>query len=175
LIKDSKKSLDMESLPLTIRKYLPIFLPNEIKRIAFFQSTSKSVRRVPSNNIEKALRRNSHNYNIEKNDNRNINTILQEDINTFNMHLKDYDNDEYFIDTFSTAIRFNAYDKDDNIIVEKSYVKGGLVFDIREEEFEDTILITYPQYRKKRKDIKNDYLNLSLLKIRPISTSTNTI
>ncbi|MFA5501860.1 MAG: hypothetical protein WC253_04395 [Sulfurovaceae bacterium] len=170
--KELKQLLDEEEkIPRSITSSMPIFLPKETARIAFFESQAKSVKAIDAISIIQALENKAFDYQPKEDDPRTIEEILANDLKTFNDYNKKYTANEYYIDTFSTSVRFNAYDSDDKMLIEKSYVLGGLVFDIDEKDFSDKIVISFPQYRKKRSDKKNDYLGLTLLSVRPIKST----
>jgi len=169
--KELKQLLDEEEkIPRSITSSMPIFLPKETARIAFFESQAKSVKAIDAISIIQALESKALTYQPKEDDPRTIEEILEKDLKTFNDYNKEYTFDEYYIDTFSTSVRFNAYDSNDKMLIEKSYVLGGLVFDIDEKDFLDKIIISYPNHRKQRSDKKNDYLKLTLLSIRPIKS-----
>lgn len=172
-VAEYKKVCDEEKIPLSphITNYIPIFLPSETRRIAFFTYQSKSVRIVDIDNLETVLEKQAR--KLSKYGTLSFDKI-QEKVNADLKAFKEYDSrhdfDGYRQDVISHTIQFNAYDKDDNILIEKSYVRGGLVFDLKVEDF-PSIEITYPQRRKQRSDKKVDYLSLQLLQIRGIKNS----
>ena len=148
---------------------LPIFLPSKTSRISFFSYKSKSVRAVNIADLESILRMQAQkrckngeftHSEIEK--------LVKEDLSLFNRYHNEHNFKDYRTDISTATIQFNAYDEDDNLLIEKSFVRGGLVFDIQPEKFEEKISVSYPRYRKQRSDKKDDYLPLKLMKIRGI-------
>lgn len=173
LIAEYKKVCDEEKIPLSphITNFIPIFLPPETKRIAFFTYRSKSVRIVDIDNLETLLEKQARKHS--KYGAPSFDT-MQEKVDTDLKAFKNYDSlhdfDGYRQDVISHTIQFNAYDQSDNILIEKSYVRGGLIFDLDSKDI-SSIEISYPQRRKQRSDKKEDYLPLKLLQIRGIKNS----
>lgn len=163
--------LKHHKLPLspTISNILPIFLPSQTTRISFFAYKSKSVRPIKiyeletilTKQAEKRCRTGEFPYS-------EINKRVQEDIKIFETYHNEHDFDAYRRDIATSTIQFNAYDKDDNLLIDKSFVRGGLVFDMKEEEFVKKIDASYPRYRKQRSDKKTEYIPLKLISIRGI-------
>jgi hypothetical protein len=168
-LESKKKTGALISPSLTNR--LPIFLPPKTNRISFFSYKSKSVRAIDINKLESILARQAHkrcrNGEFSYNE---IDARVKEDLALFNTYHKEHNFKDYRTDISTTTIQFNAYDKNDNLLIEKSFVRGGLVFDMQPEEFEEKISVSYPRYRKQRSDKKEDYLPLKLMKIRGIKT-----
>ena len=168
-LESKKKSSALISPSLTNR--LPIFLPSKTSRISFFSYLSKSVRVVDIAQLESTLVRQAHKrcrngeFAYEEIDKR-----VKEDLAAFNAYHKEHDIEAYRRDISTSAIQFNAYDKKDNLLVEKSFVRGGLVFDVQPDEFEEKISVSYPRHRKQRSDKKKVYLPLKLIQIRDIKT-----
>jgi hypothetical protein len=154
-------------LSVSAKNIIPIFLPNTTKRIAFFSYESKSVRVVDITNLEAMLKRQAKKkYKRGDITKEEAYTFVKKDIDTFNNFKKQHKLTEYRQDIQTKTIQFNAYDKNDKILIEKSFSKGGLVFDMKEEEFAEKVIVSYSRHRKRRSDRKNDYLPLQLLKIR---------
>ncbi len=151
-----------------ITNHIPIFLPSETKRIAFFSYQSKSVRAVNIDELESLLikqaqkRSRSAEFPFDETQRR-----VSEDLKAFNIYNKTNNFDGYRRDILGNTIQFNAYDKNDNLLIEKSFIRGGLVFDMKQKDFSN-IEITYPRRRKQRSDKKEDFLPLKLIKIRGI-------
>jgi len=184
-----KEIKEQKNISPIVTNKIPIFLSKEVERIAFFKYTSKSVRVVDISNLREILTKQAIKYKKEKKDecekdeceknrstneesididtNIDISTLVDNDMKIFGEYQEKNNFKEYRLDITAQAIQFNAYDKDDNLLIEKSFVRGGLIFDMTPLEFED-INISYPRYRKKRSDIKNNYLPLKLIKIRPL-------
>ena len=154
-----------------ITNHIPIFLPSETKRIAFFVYRSKSVREVNTAELETLLikqaqkRSKSGEFSFDE-----IQKKVEDDLKKFKEYDSSHDFDAYRRDILTNTIQFNAYDKDDNLLIEKSFVRGGLIFDLKPEDF-STIEITYPRRRKQRSDKKENFLPLKLIQIRGIKTS----
>jgi hypothetical protein len=152
-----------------ITNHIPIFLPTETKRIAFFIYRSKSVREVNIDDLEilliKQAQKHSRSGAFPFDE---IQKKVEEDLKTFKEYDSSHDFDGYRRDTLTNTIQFNAYDKNDKLIIEKSFVRGGLVFNMQKAEFIKKINVSYPGHRKQRSDKKNDYLPLKLIKIRGI-------
>jgi hypothetical protein len=167
----SRKEEEVMVSPAVTNK-LPIFLPEQTRRIAFFEYTSKSVRKVEIDKLEKMLTNQAfkkfRNGEIKESE---ISRLVREDMNTFEAYQKEHGFKAYRRDIATTTVQFNAYDSSDNLLIEKSFVRGGLVFNLPPMEFSNKINISYPRYRKQRSDKKNDYLPLKLLKIRGIELS----
>ena len=161
-----KPSLKLSPL---VKNLIPIFLPSNVSRIAFFEYTAKSVRVFNTDTIENSLRRQAHKqYRRGEIKKEEIEPLIKKELLTF--YTLDEENKKrgeisYRHDLYTQTIQFNAYDKEDCILIEKSHIRGGLVFDMKIEEF-NKIIITHPQHRKKRADKKDNYLPLTLLKIR---------
>jgi len=146
---------------------LPIFLPSDVRRIAFFSYRSKSVRPVDIDELKNILTKQAEKRcRSGKLRSSEISQYVREDLEAFNKYDKEHHFDAYRRDIFTKTIQFNAYDEEDNLLMEKSFVRGGLVFDIKEEEFDKKIDITYPRHRKQRSDKKTEYLPLKLIDIR---------
>lgn len=166
-----QKELDRHTLPLSpiISNVLPIFLPAGTSRIAFFSYKSKSVRPVNIDDLEiilmKQAEKRCRNGEFPSSE---IKKRVEEDLKIFEAYQNEHDFDAYRRDISTSTIQFNAYDEDDNLLLEKSFVRGGLVFDMTKEEFVKKIDISYPRYRKQRSDKKNEYLPLKLIEIRGI-------
>ncbi len=166
-----KKELDQKKLlpSPSISNKLPIFLPAQTSRIAFFSYKSKSVRPINIDELETILtkqaekRCRSGEFPSSK-----IDKHVKDDLKTFEAYHKEHNFDAYRRDISTSTIQFNAYNKDDNLLIEKSFVRGGLIFDMKEEEFLKKVDISYPRYRKQRSDKKSDYIPLKLMKIRGI-------
>ena len=172
---ESKKKSGITISP-SLTNRLPIFLPSTTRRISFFSYKSKSVRPVDINNLEAILTRQANKRcKAGEFSHSEIKKRVKEDLALFDAYHKEYDFQEYRRDISAITIQFNAYDEDDNLLVEKSFVRGGLVFDMRPEEFEEKISVSYPRYRKQRSDKKEDYLPLKLIKIRGIQTERESI
>lgn len=167
LLEELKKELEPNNLTLSpmISNKIPIFLPKETKRIAFFEYESKSVREVKTEDLEDILTKLA-NKNIEKKDNRK--TMVEEDLISFAQYHAKHQFEAYRTDIKTKTIQFNAYDANDTLLLGKSFVRGGLVFDMDPKDFCEQIEISYPRHRKKRSDNKNDYLPLKLIKMRGI-------
>jgi len=154
-----------------ITNHIPIFLPSETKRIAFFSYRSKSVREVNTAELGTLLtkqaqkRSRSGEFPFAE-----IQKRVEEDLKIFKNYDTSHNFDGYRRDILTNTIQFNAYDKEDNLLIEKSFVRGGLIFDLKQEDF-STIEITYPRRRKQRSDKKEDFLPLKLIQMRGIKTS----
>jgi hypothetical protein len=154
----------------SITNKLPIFLPVQTSRIAFFSYQSKSVRAVNINELETILTKQAEKqYRAGEFPYSEISTHVEKDLKIFDTYHKKHNHDAYRRDISTSTIQFNAYDKDDMLLIEKSFVRGGLIFDMSPKEFDQKITVTYPRHRKQRSDKKNDYLPLKLLKIRGIN------
>ena len=155
-----------------ITNHIPIFLTSETKRIAFFSYQSKSVREVNIDELESLLikqaqkRARSGEFHSDE-----IQKRVSGDLKAFKEYDAAHDVDGYRRDILTNAVQFNSYDKNDNLLIEKSFVRGGLVFDLNPKDF-STIEVTYPRRRKQRSDKKDDFLPLQLVQIRGIKTST---
>ncbi len=169
-----KKLLENPSASISpsVTNHIPVFLPSKTHRIAFFSYQSKSVRAIDIDKLEtiltKQAEKRSRNGEFPNSD---IAQLVKKDLKAFNAYHKEHNFEAYRRDISTSTIQFNAYDEDDNLLIEKSFVRGGLVFDLKPEEFQRKITVTYPRHRKQRSDKKNDYLPLKLLKIRGISPS----
>lgn len=173
LIEELENKLQEAKLPMspTISNKLPIFLPSEVKRIAFFSYLAKSVRAIDPDNLEEILNKQAMKLcRQNKLQYADVENLVKADLKTFKEYQKKHNFKSYRTDVFALTIPFNAYDKDDNLIIEKSFVKGGLVFDMLEKDFSQNITITYPRHRKQRTDKKDDYLPLQIMKIRGLKT-----
>lgn len=170
IIADFNKVLKEKKLSLTpfITNHIPIFLPIETKRIAFFSYKSKSVREVNINELEILLTKQAEKRSRSGEfANDEIQKRVAEDLNAFNTYNKKNDFDGYRRDILTNTVQFNAYDKSDNLLIEKSFIRGGLIFDLNSKDF-SSIEITYPRRRKQRSDKKEDFLPLKLVQIRGI-------
>jgi hypothetical protein len=157
----------ISQLSRSVKNLIPIFLPENTVRIAFFSYPSKSVRAVNIKNLKTILSRQAEKkYKNGQLTKKEVHTLVKQDIETFNNFQELHKFTEYRQDIQTKTIQFNAYDDNDALLIEKSFVRGGLVFDIKEEEFKEKIIVTYPRHRKQRNDKKNDYLPLKLIKIR---------
>ena len=158
---------NIDKLSVSVKNIIPIFLPKSTARIAFFSYASKSVRAVNIENLESMLKRQAEkkykNGEIRKEE---ANTFVKEDIEIFNSFQKQHNFTKYRQDIKTKTVQFNAYSEDDTVLIEKSYIRGGLIFDMREDEFDKKIIVTYPRHRKRRSDKKDDYLPLKLIEIR---------
>jgi len=173
VIKQFQDELQLDKLPMppTISNKLPIFLPAEVARIAFFAYQAKSVRAIDPDDLENILkkqamklcRQNELQYTEVEN-------LVKEDLRTFKKYHEEHQYTTYRTDVFTSTVQFNAYDKEDNLLIKKSFVKGGLIFDMPEKDFSQNITVTYPRYRKQRTDKKDDYLPLCIMKIRGLKT-----
>ncbi len=166
-----QKKLEQHKLSLSpsISNKLPIFLPSQTKRIAFFSYRSKSVRVVKIDELEMILTKQAEKRcRAGEFPYQDINNHVQEDLKIFEAYHKEHNFDNYRRDISTSTIQFNAYDKDDNLLIEKSFVRGGLVFNMEEKEFVQKIDVSYPRYRKQRSDKKTEYIPLKLINIRGI-------
>ncbi len=151
-----------------ITNHIPIFLSSETKRIAFFSYQSKSVREVNIDELETLLikqaqkRSRSGEFPFDE-----IQKKVEVDLKTFKAYDSSHDFDGYRRDILTNAVQFNTYDGNDKLLIEKSFVRGGLVFDLKSEDF-STIEVTYPRRRKQRSDKKEDFLPLKIVQIRGI-------
>jgi len=173
IISDLNKELERKKLSLSpvITNHIPIFLPIETKRIAFFSYKSKSVREVNINELETLLTKQAQKRNRSGEfSNDEIQKRVAEDLNAFKTYSTQNNFDGYRRDILTNTVQFNAYDANDNLLIEKSFVRGGLVFNLKAEDF-STIEITYPRRRKQRSDKKEDFLPLKLVQIRGIHFS----
>ena len=153
----------------SLKNKFPIFLPTQTRRISFFSYNSKSVRAVNIDELEAILTRQAlKRYRNGEFAYEEIDTLVKDDLATFNAYHKEHNFEAYRRDISTSTIQFNAYDENDKLLVEKSFVRGGLVFDMQPEEFEEKISVSYPRYRKQRSDKKKDYLPLKLIEIRGI-------
>jgi hypothetical protein len=151
----------------SITNRLPIFLPLETSRIAFFAYQSKSVRAIDIDELETILTRQAEKRSrANEFPHSDIRKLVSADLATFNDYHTKHLFDTYRRDITTPAVQFNAYDKEDTLLIEKSFVRGGLVFDMDPKEFSQKVTITYPRHRKRRSDQKSDYLPLKLIKIR---------
>ena len=170
IIADLNKVLKEKKLSLSpfISNHIPIFLPIETKRIAFFSYKSKSVREVNIDELETLLTKQAQKRSRSGEfSNNEIQKRVAEDLNTFKTYSTKNDFDGYRRDILTNTVQFNAYDEKDNLLIEKSFIRGGLVFDLKPKDF-STIEITYPRRRKQRSDKKEDFLPLKLVQIRGI-------
>ena len=153
----------------SVKNMIPIFLPTDVARIAFFAHRAKSVRIFNTDTMKDTLwkqaRKQYRRGEIKKEE---ILSIVDIDLKVFKTFDSTHDFKSYRFDSYTNTVQFNAYDKDDNVLIEKSYVLGGLVFDMKEKDFEEKIVITYPRHRKQRSDKKDNYLPLKLIKIRGV-------
>ena len=166
-----KKELEQRKLlpSPSISNKLPIFLPAKTSRIAFFAYKSKSVRPVKIDELETTLTKQAEKRcRSGEFPSSEINKRVQEDLKIFEAYQNEHDFDAYRRDISTSTIQFNAYDMDDNLLIEKSFVRGGLVFNMKEEEFVKKIDVSYPRYRKQRSDKKTEYIPLKLMSIRGI-------
>jgi predicted HTH transcriptional regulator len=172
-MEELKKELEPNqlTLPPMISNKIPIFLPKETKRIAFFKYDSKSVREVKTEDLEAILTKLAK-KNIEEKENRK--TMIEADLKSFAQYHAKHQFEAYRTDIKTKTIQFNAYNDKDNLLLEKSFVRGGLVFDMDPKDFFEQIEISYPRHRKKRSDNKNDYLPLELIKMRGIHLKKET-
>ena len=153
----------------SLNNKLPIFLPSDTSRIAFFSYQSKSVRAVNIDELETILTKQAEKRcRASEFPSSEISKHVEADLKIFEIYHKEHNFEAYRRDISTSTIQFNAYDKDDNLLIEKSFVRGGLIFDMKEEEFLKKVDISYPRYRKQRSDKKSDYLPLKLMKIRGI-------
>jgi len=158
----------------SITNKLPIFLPQQTNRIAFFSYQSKSVRAVNIDDLETILTRQAEKqWRANEFPHSEIRKRVNDDLKVFNTYHKNHNFDAYRRDISTSTIQFNAYDKDDTLLIEKSFVKGGLIFNMQEAEFIKKIIVSYPGHRKQRSDKKSDYLPLKLIKIRGILLATS--
>ncbi len=173
IVTELNKVLEKNKLPQSpfITNHIPLFLPPETKRIAFFSYRSKSVREVNIDNLEtlliKQAQKRSRLGEFPQNE---IEKRVKDDLEAFKTYDKIHNFDGYRRDILTNTVQFNAYDADDNLLIEKSFVRGGLVFDLKPEDF-SSIEITYPRRRKQRSDKKEDFLPLKLIQIRGIHLS----
>ncbi len=169
-----KKELKQKKLSPSpsISNKLPIFLPSQTSRIAFFSYKSKSVRPVNIDELEIILTKQAEKRcRSGEFPSSEIGKLVKEDLKIFEAYHKEHDFDAFRRDISTSTIQFNAYDKNDNLLIEKSFVKGGLIFNVKKEEFVNKIDISYPRYRKQRSDKKTEYIPLKLMKIRGIVLS----
>ena len=167
--KELKENTD-STLSTRITNKLPVFLPNETVRIAFFSYRSKSVRPVDPDAMKFILTQRAEKLSrTGKLPATEIKAHVLADLDTFEAYRREHDFDAYRLDVYSSAIQFNAYDECDNLLIEKSSVRGGLVFAMKPEAFAANIAISYPRHRKQRSDKKQDYLPLKLIQIRGIN------
>ncbi len=158
------RAADIPVSPALTNK-IPVFLPPDTRRIAFFSYRSKSVRAVDPERLETLLRQQAKKKKLSPDE---AEVLVRKDLAAFDEYRKQYDFDAWRMDVETTAVQFNAYDGDDNLLIEKGFVRGGLVFALPPDRFEKDITVTYPRHRKQRSDKKNDYLPLELIKIRGI-------
>jgi len=163
-----------KKLPRSASNALPVFLPRTTRRISFSHSVAKSVRKLHPSKIEKILTARAEKI-CRHSDSGEVDceTVMKKvgsDLVLFNEYHSTHPDVEYRIDIATPAITFRAYDENDLLLIENSFVKGGLVFDLSPEQFQN-VEITYPRHRKKRSDTKTDYLPLELVKIRPFNKS----
>ncbi len=175
LVKEATDALAEDELPLSpiLTNHLPIFLPKEVTRIAFFAYHSKSVRSIDPAQLPDMLERSANklirNGELEPQKKRHA---IAKDIKTFSHYQSIHPAHHYKKDIFTRTIQFNAYDINDILLVEKGFVRGGLVFDLQNPEaFQETVEITYPRRRKQRSDKIETYLPLKLLQIRALVPS----
>lgn len=171
IIEDLNNALNQNKLTLSpmISNKIPIFLPQETRRIAFFSYKSKSVREVKTEDLKAILTKQAEKQSrMDEISPDTVSTLVHEDLKTFEKYHATHNFDAYRRDIDTTAIQFNAYDEKDNLLVEKSFAKGGLVFDMDQKDF-SKIEISYPRRRKQRSDKKDDYIPLKLIKIRGIN------
>jgi len=151
----------------SLKNKFPVFLPSQTVRISFFEYKSKSVRKVDIKNLKNTLFKQAQNYckkhrlSYEK-----IEQLVKDDLEVIKEYDRKHNVNEYRRDIIGSTIQFNAYDRDDNLLLEKAFIKGGLVFDMSQNEFLKNVLISYPNYRKQRSDKKDKYLKLKLINIR---------
>ena len=170
LVTDLNTVLEEKKLSLSpfISNHIPIFLPSETKRIAFFSYRSKSVREVNIAELETLLSKQAQKRSRSGEfTNDEIQKRVEEDLNAFKAYSTIHNFDGYRRDILTNTIQFNAYDEKDNLLIEKSFIRGGLVFNLNPEDFSN-IEITYPRRRKQRSDKKKDFLPLKLIQIRGI-------
>lgn len=170
LMEDLNNEPQQNKLTLSpiISNKVPIFLPKETRRIAFFSYKSKSVREVKIDDIEAILTKQAEKQSrMDDISHHETSKLVQEDLKTFKEYHTTHNFNAYRRDISTSTIQFNAYDKEDNLLIEKSFVRGGLVFDMDPKDF-SKIEISYPRYRKQRSDKKDDYIPLKLIKIRGI-------
>jgi hypothetical protein len=170
-----KKELEQKKILLSssISNKLPIFLPSETSRISFFSYKSKSVRAINIDELESILIKQAKKRCRESEFTPSeIDKRVKNDLKIFEAYHNEHNFKDYRRDISTSTIQFNAYDEDDNLLLEKSFVRGGLIFDMQPEEFEEKISVSYPRYRKQRSDKKDDYLPLKLIKIRGIKTDS---
>jgi hypothetical protein len=175
IVTDLNKVLEEKKLPQSpfITNHIPVFLPSETKRIAFFSYRSKSVREVDIDKLETLLIKQAQKLSKSGEFPHNeIEQRVKDDLEAFKTFEKMNDYDGYRRDIYTNTVQFNAYDKDDKLLIEKSFVRGGLVFDLKPEDF-SSIEITYPRRRKQRSDKKEDFLPLKLVQIRGIHLPPN--
>jgi len=172
---NAKISKEQEQKPNSIispslKNKFPVFLPSQTVRISFFEYESKSVRKVDIKNLKNTLFKQAQNY-CKKHSlpYEEIKQLVKDDLEAIEVYDRKHNVNEYRRDIFSSTIQFNAYDKDDNLLLEKAFIKGGLVFDMTQDEFLNKVLISYPNYRKQRSDKKDNYLPLKLINIRVFS------
>jgi hypothetical protein len=173
IVTDLNKVLEENKLPQSpyITNHIPIFLPSETKRIAFFSYRSKSVREVDIDKLETLLIKQAQKRSKSGEfPHKEIKQRVKDDLEAFKTFDKMNDYDGYRRDIYTNTVQFNAYDKDDKLLIEKSFVRGGLVFDLDPKDF-SSIEITYPRRRKQRSDKKEDFLPLQLIQIRGIHLS----
>lgn len=140
IIDKLEKILEKKKLTLSPRlsNKLPVFLPSKTKRIAFFSYDSKSVRKINTDEFETILRKQAEKrYRNGRILYEDISKYIQEDLTLFNEYHKKHNFYAYRRDISVSTIQFNAYDENDNLLVEKSFVKGGLVFDMDLNKFSE--------------------------------------
>ena len=165
-----QKQYDLPGISPKVTNRLPIFLPPQTCRIAFFSYQSKSVRPVRAESLISILYRQAEKRAKEGEfPATEIDRYVNEDLDQFQKYDATHRFDAYRRDIVTRTIQFNAYDQEDTLLIEKSFVRGGLVFDMKPEQFKERIAVTYPRHRKQRSDKKNDYLPLKLIKIRGIT------
>jgi len=173
IINDIKHMLKQKENTLispAITNKLPIFLPTKTSRIAFFSYQSKSVRAIDIDELETLLTKQAKKRaRAQEFPYSEINKRISDDLQTFSDYHAEHQFDAYRRDIETSAIQFNAYDKEDTLLIEKSFVRGGLIFDMNPEEFDTKITLSYPRHRKRRSDKKSSYLPLKLIRIRGIN------
>ncbi len=171
-----QKDLNQKKLSLspTISNKLPIFLPSQTSRIAFFSYKSKSVRPIDTKDLKTILTKQAEKRcRASEFPSSEINKRVDDDLKVFEAYHDEHNFDAYRRDISTSTIQFNAYGKDDNLLIEKSFVRGGLVFDMKKEEFVKKIDVSYPRHRKQRSDKKTEYIPLKLISIRGIELQKN--
>ena len=174
VISNVQDELQQSKLPMspTFSNKLPIFLPKETSRIAFFSYQAKSVRAIDPENLVSILTKQAiKRSKVGEFPYAEVENLVHSDLQAFKEYHNEHNFSEYRIDVFTSTVQFNAYDKQDNLLIEKSFVKGGLVFDMIMEDFTHKVTISYPRYRKQRTDKKDNYLPLRIMKIRGLKTS----